>query len=252
MSRLFEILLVTAKNNISSNTKKSIASRGYTLVELLVAVGILAIMASLVTLGVKSAMLRAKENRCASNLKNIGIALHLYAGDHNGRFPETSHTVSLDHAWISSLEQYIGKYDETRICPADPRGKEREAAGGTSYILNSFLFVPEMDVWGEPIGPALNRPDMIPQPERTFLAFICADTVGTGTGNDHTHSNLWTDWSAVTADIAPGRFGGSNGPEAKGRANYLMADGSVQSIPAANLKQKTMSGINIAKPPGIP
>ena len=30
------------------------------------------------------------------NLKTIGIALHLYAIDHDGKFPETTHTTALD------------------------------------------------------------------------------------------------------------------------------------------------------------
>lgn len=188
-----------------------------------------------------------------SNLRNIGTSLQLYATDHGGSFPETSHTAMLDHAWIMTLENYLGDYDETRVCPADPRRDERLAAGGTSYLLNSFLFVPEVNAWGEIEGPPLNRPAAIPEPSRTILIFTCADRVGTGPGNDHTHSSLWTNWRGVCADIAPGRFGGGSDPHAvKGRANYLFADNRVESIPAAEIKRKTDSGINIAAPPGLP
>jgi prepilin-type N-terminal cleavage/methylation domain-containing protein/prepilin-type processing-associated H-X9-DG protein len=229
------------------------AIRGFTLVELLVAVVLIATLATLAVTAANAAMLRAKEARCGTNLRNIGIALHAYAGEHGGSFPETTHSTSLDRAWISALEAYLGDYNQTRVCPADPRAKERTRAGGTSYILNSFLFVPETDAWGDPIGPARNRPSLIPAPELTILAFICADSVGTGPGNDHTHSNRWSTWSAVTADIAPGRFGGGRRPaDARGRANYLYADASVQSIAAITMKQKTDSGINIALPPGLP
>jgi general secretion pathway protein G len=222
-------------------------------VELLVAVVLIASLATLAITAANAGMLRAKEARCGTNLRNIGVALHSYAADHGGTFPETAHTANLDRAWISALEDYLGEYDQTRVCPTDPRAKQRLAAGGTSYILNSILFVPETDAWGDPIGPARNRPSLIPAPELTILAFICADTVGTGPGNDHTHSNRWCTWSAVTADIAPDRFGGGKRPaDALGRANYLYADASVQSIAAATMKQKTDSGINIAQPPGLP
>lgn len=183
-----------------------------------------------------------------SNLRNIGLAMQSYTGENGGKYPETSHTVSLDQAWIAALEDYLGEYDKTRICPADPRGQERLDAGGTSYILNSFLFVPETDAWGDPIGPPLNRPSAIPDPSRTFLAFVCSENIGPGPGNDHTHSNLWASWSGVTADVAVERFGGGNG----GRSNYLFADGRVESITAAAMKRKTDSGINIALPPGLP
>ncbi len=226
--------------------------RGFTLVELLVVLVLVGVLATTAVVVSQAASLRAKEARCLSNLRNIGLALHGYAGDHGGRFPETTHTTTLDHAWIAALENYLGDYDETRVCPADPRAKDRVAAGGTSYILNSFLFVPETDAWGDPIGPPLNRPSAIPDPSRTMLAFICADQWGAGPGNDHTHSNLWTSWSGVTNDIAPGRFGGDKAADAKGRANYLYADGRVESISAALIKQKTESGVNIALPPGLP
>lgn len=225
---------------------------GFTLVELLVVIAIIGVVATAAVVVSQVASLRAKEARCMSNLRNIGLALYTYAGDHGGTFPETTHTTTLDHAWIAALEGYLGDYDETRVCPADPNARDRIAAGGTSYILNSFLFVPETDAWGDPIGPPRNRPSAIPEPSRTMLAFICADQWGTGPGNDHTHSNLWTSWSGVIANIAPGRFGGGKPAEARGRANYLYADGRVESVPASLLKQKTDSGINIAQPPGLP
>lgn len=223
-------------------------ANGYTLVELLVVIAVVAVLATAVTAFTGSALLKAKESRSSSNMRNIGVALHLYAGDHGGNFPETSHTVSLDEAWIASLEDYLGDYDETRICPADPQANERLEAGGTSYILNSFIFVPETDAWGDPIGTPLNSLTVIPEPENTIIAFVCSDSFGPGPGNDHTHSSRWSSWSAVEADISPSRFGGGGN---RGRCNYLFVDGSVKSISAAKMKQKTQSGQNIAYPPGL-
>lgn len=226
---------------------------GFTLVEILVTMVITLVLASVGLLTARTAIERADETRCMSNLRDIGAALHLYATDHGGVFPDTSHTASLDQSWIMTLKPYLGDFDETRVCPADPRRGERIAAGGTSYLLNSFLFVPEVNAWGEIEGPVLNRPAAIPDPARTMLIFTCADRVGTGPGNDHTHSNLWTSWRGVCADIAPGRFGGGRDSlTAKGRANYLFADNRVESIPAAEIKRKTESGTNIATPPGLP
>lgn len=224
-------------------------AKGFTLVELLVVMVIVAVLATGVSVFARSALLKAKESSSGSNMRNIGIALHLYAGDNDGRFPETSHTVSLDDAWIVSLENYLGEYDETRICPADPQANARLEAGGTSYILNSFIFVPETDAWGDPLGKPLNSPSLIREPENTMIAFVCSDSFGPGPGNDHTHSNRWTSWSAVEADISPSRFGAGGD---SGRCNYLFVDGSVRSISAAELRKKTLAGENIAYPPGHP
>ena len=227
--------------------------KGFTLVELMVAIVIVALLATIGAITAQSMITRAKETKCMSNMRNIGVALHIYASDNGERFPETYHTTSLDKAWIEALEPYLGEYDKVRISPGDPRGNERLAAGGTSYVLNSFLFVPEFDEEGSPIGPPLNRIASIPDPSRTLLAFVCADRVGTGPGNDHTHSDLWNNWNAVCADIAPGRFAGEEDPRsAKGRSNYLYADGRVESIRATEMKRKTDSGLNIALPPGLP
>lgn len=234
---------------VSDSREKRFSVRGgFTLVELLVVIAIISVLVTATAMVSLSFVLRAKEAGSMSNMRNIGLALQMYAGDNGGKYPETSHTTTLDQAWIAALQEYLGEYDETRICPADPRGKERLDAGGTSYILNSFLFVPQTDAWGEPIGPPLNRPAAIPDPARTLLAFVCSEKIGPGPGNDHTHSNLWSSWAAVTSDVAVDRFGGENG----GRSNYLYADGRVESAAAAALKRKTDSGTNIALPPGLP
>lgn len=235
-----------------SRTAKASRKHGFTLLELLVAMAIIATLAVIGVLGVRAAMVWSRQSACMGNLRNIGAALHLYAADHDGRFPETAHSTDLDRAWIYVIETYLGEFDLTRVCPEDPRKGERLKSRGTSYLLNSYVFVPELDPFGEAAGPALNRLSAIPEPSRTLLGFVCSDQTGTGPGNDHTHSNQWSSWAAVTADICPGRFGGGRPAEARGRSNYLFADGRVESIPALDVKRKIDSGINPAKPPGIP
>ncbi len=235
----------------SSPDLPSRAAGGFTLVELLVVVTIIATLATLATFGASLALTSSRQSVCMGNLRNIGTALHLYADDHHGKFPETTHTTDLDQAWVYQLEAYLGDFDNIRVCPADPKKVQRVAARGTSYILNSFIFVPQSDPFGEPIGPALNRLSAIPEPSRTLIAFTCSDTTGVGPGNDHTHSEQWASWSAVLADISPGRFGGSEADSSQGRSNYLYVDGRVESNRAAEVKRKINAGINIAYPPGL-
>lgn len=224
---------------------------GFTLVELLVVMVIVLVLASVSVVAVKRGLTASKQAGCASNLRNIGIGLRVFADDHQGKLPETTHGGDLDSSWIYTLEPYLGNFDRTRICPADPKGGERLRERGTSYVLNSFIFVPRTDPFGDPIGPALNRVNRIPEPERTPLAFICSDRVGTGPGNDHTHSNGWNSWSAVVADISPGRFGGAEEAGTSGATNILYADGGVRSWSAGELKRLVNSGVNIAIPPGV-
>lgn len=225
---------------------------GFTLVELLVAVSVIAVLALLGFMGANAAWISSRKTKCMGNLRNIGAALHLYAADRGGALPETTHTAGLDGSWIYTLEEYLGEFDETRICPADPQRGKRLQARGTSYLLNSFLFVPETDPFGEALGPAMNHLHRIPEPARTLVAFVCSDGTGVGPGNDHTHSNQWSSWSAVCRDIAPDRFATRRAIDhSRGTSNYLYADGRVESHSAADLKRKTEEGINIALPPGM-
>lgn len=62
---------------------------GFTLVELLVVIGLIALLAGLLVPGLARARDRALGARCTGNLRQLGIATHLYWDDHGGRaFPE--------------------------------------------------------------------------------------------------------------------------------------------------------------------
>lgn len=75
-----------------------------------------------------------------------------------------------------------------------------------------------------------------------------------GLSADHTHSDAWTSWGALLADIEPDRhrLGDRHQDRTSGSANYLFADGHVENIEAAVIKARTAAGGNVAKPPGLP
>jgi len=61
--------------------------RGFTLIELLVVIGIIAILAALLIAAVSKVRSSGDIAKCASNLRQIGVATHSYIADNNGYLP---------------------------------------------------------------------------------------------------------------------------------------------------------------------
>jgi prepilin-type N-terminal cleavage/methylation domain-containing protein len=60
---------------------------GFTLIELLVVIAIIAILAAVLLPVLSTAKNSGKKAACISNLRQIGVAIQLYAQDHEGRIP---------------------------------------------------------------------------------------------------------------------------------------------------------------------
>src|ERR1017187_8697625 len=93
------------------------ASRAFTLVELLVAIAVIAILAALVLSAFSRTKATAQAITCRNNLKQWGVATHLYAADHNDFLPPEGKPTPLEtnlynpayKAWYIRSEEHTSE-----------------------------------------------------------------------------------------------------------------------------------------------
>lgn len=148
---------------------------GFTLVELLVVVAIVALLIAVLLPSLSSAMAESRRVQCASNLRQLGQAMLLYSHEHRGKAMPFAYVENTPHPTYWYGREYPDRVDPTQgfvwpylhsdlstrsvfECPEQPRGSyeyEQGGAGGntSTYGYNAyFLCPPRSSGWKYTIG----------------------------------------------------------------------------------------------------
>ena len=142
--------------------------KGFTLIELLVVVSIIALLVSILLPSLQNARDQAKRVVCGSNLRQLGVAMHIYADGHDGKGPRLmglpggggwgthpTYPYNTRH-WMDATGFYPDYIDaaEAFYCPTDRSSVgtvEKSAVtyvktthGGAEVIGSTFRYVGEM------------------------------------------------------------------------------------------------------------
>jgi prepilin-type processing-associated H-X9-DG protein len=104
----------------------------FSLVELLVALGIMTVTFGLLLVAVQKARETASRANCTSNLRQIGFAFQMYADANAGQYPKAARLPSRGFG-LPSIVDELGSYIENRKvfrCPSDTHYWQTE---GISY-----------------------------------------------------------------------------------------------------------------------
>ena len=106
---------------------------GFTLIEILIVISIVAILAAILFAAFSRARGIARTTVCQNNLHQIGVAMNLYVQEHDGHYPGAS-------GWADVLLPYI-KDKQVFVCPAnDPSIYGPGAWFNLDYAYNDSRF----------------------------------------------------------------------------------------------------------------
>ena len=97
------------------HTRSHLPIHGFTLVELLVVISIIALLLAILMPSLSKAREQARRVVCLSNLKQLGLAMEMYLEDNRELYPPYDENYGGTDAWLRVLQKnYLGNKDVSR------------------------------------------------------------------------------------------------------------------------------------------
>ena len=209
-------------------------SEGFTLIELLVVMVIIALLAALLLPALARSKQAGRRVVCASNLRQLNLALGLYTSDNDGQFVPPRQPSG---RWPERLRS---RYGDLRLltCPSDRLSAGEESATNwlsadmvaRSYLMNGFADF-YLNYWGAEQSKTLAK-ITVPSLKESLIEHP-SETVVLGeksTLSWEFELNVFKTPGNYIDDLAENRHNNPSASPRGGGANYAFADGSVSYL----------------------
>ena len=219
---------------------------GLTLVELLVVIGMAAIVIAVLLPALGTARRQARTLLCLSNLRQLDTGLELYLAQNQGQSPE--YVYSNSQCWMQLIQPFSSNLSSIGLCPeaAEPSfgwGSATRSWGPNvfnhqgSYTLNGWLYRYDIDdpqkLWGAEYGPHdayFKLPGTVTPRVPTFCDGVWVDAWPSG--SDEPPADL-----QGTAEQNVSQMGRVCIDRHRQAINVVFLDGHGETVPLAELWQ---------------
>ena len=217
----------------------TVRRRGVTLIEVLVVIVIIAVLAAMGFPLIRGMRESADAATCMSNLRQVGMALNMYAGDHGQKYPalqpETSHeTGERGDIWPGLVARagYLWNYEGDLPCGTGiwtcPSCDFMSNAYGGYGVVEDAVFV-----YGEkyPTGSEERGSLRISRIERPADTWLVGDACQKA---EETNKGWYAIWSK------PSKWESGHPPAERhgGKANVCMVDGHVEALSMKEVEER--------------